>query len=534
MIKNYYTLNLIVVKVEIKLLFLNCSNNMKLKRNRVLRRDKPLDHCAVFGVASNDINYSITKLLYSGLIAQQHRGQESTGISLLQSGGKLFTYKRTGLVSKVLNSKVISKYWGNVGIGHNRYATTGSQTYISSEYLQPFHFKNNEIEFSLAFNGTIANYADLKEKLEEMGRVFVTNTDTEVMAQLIASIALNNDSWPEILENASKFFDGSYSLVILTSNGDIYAIRDPLGFKPLCLGTIPSDVRKIYLVSSESCAIDAVGGKLIRDVEPGEIVHLSLEKGIHSENILKNNRKALCQFEFVYFARPDSVIDGVSVAKTRLELGKHLAINDPILEDPEFRENAIVIPVPDSGRSAAVGYAKQSGLPYVEGLMKNRYVWRTFIMPGQKKREAAVKEKLNPIRSVIEGKHVIILDDSIVRGTTTEKIINLIREAGAKTVNVRISCPPVRSPCYMGIDFPTTDELIAGRYLKIFGREEFIEEIRKKIGADTLRYQTIDDLVDSIGKGKSQLCMACLTGEYPLKSVVKIADLEKSIAMDRC
>jgi amidophosphoribosyltransferase len=507
---------------------------MKLKKRLDFRKDKLAEHCAVFGVACDDINYSISKLLYSGLIAQQHRGQESTGISLLKSGGKLFTYKRTGLVSKVLNTKVISKYWGNIGIGHNRYATTGSQTFISAEYLQPFHFKNNEMEFSLAFNGTIANYANLKERLEKMGRVFVTNTDTEVMAQIIASIALNTESWPDILESASKFFDGSYSLVILTSKGDIYAIRDPLGFKPLCLGYIPSEERKIYLVSSESCAIDAVRGILVRDVVPGEIVHLNIEKGIHTESVLNNDRKALCQFEFVYFARPDSVIDGVSVAKTRLELGKHLAKNDPILKDPEFRENAIVIPVPDSGRSAAVGYARKSGLPYVEGLMKNRYVWRTFIMPGQKRREAAVKEKLNPIRSVIQGKDVIVLDDSIVRGTTTEKIINLIRGAGAKSVNVRISCPPIRSPCYMGIDFPTTDELIAGRYIKSFGKEEFIEEIRKKIGADTLRYQTIDDLVDSIGKGKNQLCMACLTGEYPLKSVAQIADLEKSIATDRC
>ena len=507
---------------------------MKLKKRIRVKSEKPLENCAVFGVVCDDTDYSVTKLLFSGLIAQQHRGQESTGISLLQHGGKLFTFKRTGLVSKVLNNNVISKFWGNIGIGHNRYATTGSQTFLSLEYLQPFHFKNNDIEFSLAFNGTIANYSELKEKLENMGRVFVTNTDTEVMAQLIASIAQNNADWPDILTTASKFFDGSYSLVILTSEGVIYAIRDPLGFKPLCLGSIISEERTSYLVASESCAIDIVGGKLIRDVQPGEIVHISAEKGIHSETIIQSDRKALCQFEFVYFARPDSIIDGVSVAKTRLELGRHLAKNDPVLDNPEFKENAIVIPVPDSGRSVAVGYAKESGLPYVEGLMKNRYVWRTFIMPGQKKREAAVKEKLNPIRSVIEGKNVIILDDSIVRGTTTKKIITLIRGAGAKSVNVRISCPPVRSPCYMGIDFPTTDELIAGRYLKTFGSEEYIEEIRKTIGADTLRYQTIEDLIDSIGKGKNQLCTACLTGEYPLKSATKIAELEKSIAIDRC
>ena len=249
--------------------------------------------------------------------------------------------------------------------------------------------------------------------------------------------------------------------------------------------------------------------------------------------VVKSDRTALCQFEFVYFARPDSIIDGVSVAQTRLQLGINLARNDPLLKDPKFRENAIVVPVPDSGRSVAVGYAQEAKLPYVEGLMKNRYVWRTFIMPGQKNREAAVKEKLNPIKAFVKGKNVILLDDSIVRGTTTEKIINLFRDAGAISVNVRISCPPVIRPCYMGIDFPTTSELIAGRLKDLFGEEHYIEEIRKKIGADSLRYQTIDDLVSAIGKSKNQLCMACLTGEYPLKSVNKIIEMERSISTDR-
>ena len=248
--------------------------------------------------------------------------------------------------------------------------------------------------------------------------------------------------------------------------------------------------------------------------------------------VIKADRTALCQFEFVYFARPDSVIDGVSVAEARVRLGMLLAKKDPLLKDPDFRKDAIVVPVPDSGRSVAVGYANETNLPYSEGLMKNRYVWRTFIMPGQKKRESAVKEKLNPIKSVINGKHVFILDDSIVRGTTTAQIINLIREAGAKSVNVRISCPPVIRPCYMGIDFPTTSELIAGRYKEMYG-DNFIEEIRKKIGADTLQYQTIENLMKAIDKNDNQLCLACLTGKYPLKSVEKIIELEKSIIADR-
>ena len=507
---------------------------MALKHKTSLKRDKPLEQCAVFGIACKDTAYSVSKLLYSGLISQQHRGQESTGISILKTGRGIFTYKKKGLVSNVLNDKVLSKFWGNVGIGHNRYATTGAQDFESPDYMQPFHFKSNEIEFSLAFNGTIPNYAEIKQSLEDKGRIFITNTDTEVIAQLIASIALRNEGWPNILKTASSSLDGSYSLLILTTEGDIYAIRDPLGFKPLCIGELKTEERHHYIVSSESCGIDVLGGKLIRDVEPGEIVHLSHQKGIHSEMVLKSERTALCQFEFVYFARPDSIIDGVSVAQTRLQLGINLAKNDPLLDDLQFKKNTIVVPVPDSGRSVAVGYAQEAQLPYVEGLMKNRYVgWRTFIMPGQKNREAAVKEKLNPIKAFINGKNVIILDDSIVRGTTTKKIINLIREAGAISVNVRISCPPVIRPCYMGIDFPTTSELIAGRFKNLYGVENYVEEIRKKIGADSLRYQTIDDLVSAIGKSKNQLCMACLTGEYPLKSVNKIIEMERAISSDR-
>ncbi|MHA2126980.1 MAG: amidophosphoribosyltransferase, partial [Promethearchaeota archaeon] len=339
--------------------------------------EKPREQCAIFGVTSDDIGFSVSNLLYQGLTALQHRGQESTGISILKTGGKIFTYKKNGLVSKVLDNKILSQFWGNVGIGHNRYATTGATGYKSTDYMQPFHFKNNELEFSMAFNGTIANFDTVKKNMNEMGRVFHTDTDTEVMAQLIASIALGTEDWPEVLQLTSKLLDGSYSLILMTPNGDIYAMRDPLGFKPLCIGEMKSDKRNLYFVSSESCAIDVVGGDLIRDVKPGEIVHLSHQKDIHSELVIKSNRTALCQFEYVYFARPDSIIDGVSVAEARLRLGATLAKRDPILRDPEIRENAVVVPVPDSGRSFAVGYAKEARLPYLEGLMKNRYVHRT-------------------------------------------------------------------------------------------------------------------------------------------------------------
>jgi amidophosphoribosyltransferase len=507
---------------------------MTFKSKENLTREKLKEQCAVFGVTCDDLGYSVSNIIYTGLIAQQHRGQESAGISILKTGGQIYTYKKKGLVSTVLNNKILSKFWGNIGIGHNRYATTGSEEYTTLDYIQPYHFKNNEIEFSMAFNGTIPNYLDLRKDMEEMGKVFITNTDTEFVAQFIASIALGTEDWPEVLKIASKFFDGSYSLILLTPEGDIYAMRDPLGFKPLCIGELKTEKRNIYLVSSESCGIDAVGGNLLRDVEPGEIVHLSHQKDIKSKAVLKSERSALCQFEFVYFSRPDSIIDGVSVAEARIRLGINLAKNDPLLKDTEFRKNAIIVPVPDSGRSVAVGYAQEAKLTYAEGLMKNRYVHRTFIMPGQAKRKIAVKEKLNPIKSVVQGKDVIILDDSIVRGTTTQQIVSLLREkGGAKSVNVRISCPPIVSACYMGIDFPTREELIAGRYQILYGNENYIEKVRKTIGADTLIYQTIDDLVEAIGKTRSQLCLACLTGDYPLKSVKKIAELENSIAMSR-
>ena len=509
--------------------------NTKMKDKH--SKDKIIEHCGVFGAITDDIGFSVSQLLYKGLMSLQHRGQESSGISILRPGGKIFTYKRRGLVSKVLNPQIQSQLWGSIAIGHTRYATTGATEFESTDYMQPFHYKNNEIEFSFAFNGTIPVYDDIKAKMIEMGRVFITNTDTEVIAQLIASISLGTEDWPEILKLASKFLIGSYSLILMTSNGDIYAMRDPKGFKPLCIGELKDEKRNIYLVASESCAIDTVEGEFIRDVKPGEIVHLSHQKPIHSEMFLTSDnsgKTALCHFEFVYFSRPDSIIDGISVAEARTRLGKNLARNDPLLKDPEIKKNLIVVPVPDSGRGVAVGYAKEAGLPYVEGLMKNRYVWRTFIMPGQSKRKAAVKEKLNPIRSAIEGKDVILLDDSIVRGTTTKQIISLIKKAGAKSVNVRVSSPPIISACYMGIDFPTKDELIAGRLQKYYGDDSYIEEIRKTIGADTLLYQKLEDLYEAIGLGKDQLCHACLTGKYPLETLnSKLIEIEKIIAEDR-
>ncbi|MCP4761356.1 MAG: amidophosphoribosyltransferase, partial [archaeon] len=359
-------------------------------------------------------------------------------------------------------------------------------------------------------------------------RIFTTNGDSEVISQILASLSIGSGDWVEALKLLSRFLDGSYSLIFLTQEGDIYAIRDPLGFKPLCYGAIDSDSScKYHLVASESCAIDTVGGKLVNDVKPGEIIHLSVDEEIHSELIISGSRKALCMFEFVYFARPDSIIDGISVAKSRYKLGRNLAKIHPV-----DSKNAVIVPVPDSGRSASIGFSNESGIPYGEGLMKNRYVWRTFIMPGQSNRANKVRQKLNPVKEIISGKEVVLIDDSIVRGTTTAFIIKMLKQAGAAKVHVRISCPPVIEPCYMGVDFPTKSELIAGK-TQTEDPITFVEKIRKIIGADSLGYQTIDGLAEAIGLPKDQLCLACLNGDYPLKNDPRKLNLEETFSTQR-
>jgi len=510
----------------------SCLKNNFFKKNLKMKliysspsiNDKPRDHCGVFGISTPDLGYNIAHDLYLGLMGVQHRGQEAVGISIVNGNKKIYSYKNIGLAAQSLCEELLRQYWGNIGIGHVRYGTTETS---SLHFAQPYHFCSNQIEYSFGFNGTIANYMKLKKQLGEKGRIINSNSDTEVMATLFASLSIGTKDWIEIFKIAAKFLDGSYSLTLLTPDGDIFAVRDPFGFKPLCYGTVDNNNRIKNVVASESCAIDAVNGKLISDVKPGQIVHFDPTGNIHKETFANSERTALCQFEFVYFARPDSIVDGVPVNKARENLGINLA-----KEHPCNLHNTIVVPVPDSGISAALGYAKESGLPYEEGLMKNRYIWRTFIMPGQKKRENAVSEKLNPIRSIISGKNVVLIDDSIVRGTTMAQIVSLLRKGGAKSVHVRISAPPIKAPCYMGIDFPSSSELLAGR-MELIDKDNWIDLVRQKIGADSLAYQSINGLVKAIGLRKNQLCLACLNKEYVIKSASELQNLEKYFVRSR-
>ncbi len=413
------------------------------------------------------------------------------------------------MVAQVITPDILQKAWGNVGIGHVRYGTAGSSSVMNA---QPYHFENNQIQFSMAFNGNIANYPALRKEMEAKGRVFLTNCDTELIANLIASISINKNNWTEILKSLPQFLDGSYCLLFLTPEGDIYAMRDPMGFKPLVYGSLPGD-EPIHAVSSETCAIDALNGKVINDVQPGEIIHLKPDGKVISEGFVANgdSRRALCIFEFVYFAQPNSVIDKIPVYNVREQLGRNLANCAPA----PFKD-AVIVPVPDSGRSAAMGFSKESGIPFNEGLIKNRYVWRTFITPGKQMRTNLVRQKLNPVIAIVKNKNVVLIDDSIVRGTTMKQIVRLLKTAGASSVHVRISCPPVQFPCFMGIDFPTREELIAGS-TEQKQIADYVEGIRKEIGAESLGYQTIEGLVDAIGLPPNKICLACLNGEYPLR-----------------
>jgi amidophosphoribosyltransferase len=352
----------------------------------------------------------------------------------------------------------------------------------------------------------------LREQLKQKGRVFLTDGDTEIIANLIASNTLVTDSWVENLEFTAKLLDGSYSMVLLTKDGDLYAIRDPSGNKPLIFGTANFLNTEFYIIASESPAITAFGGTIIRDLHPGEILHVHQDHFFHTEKIIPSKRIAHCFFEYVYFSRGDSVIDGKSVHNVRKQLGTNLAARDSIDAAPE---NVVVVPVPDSGRSAAIGYAAASGFSYDEGLMKNRYVYRSFIAPSQQERLNLVRMKLDPVHEIINEKEVILIDDSIVRGTTMGRIVNILRDAGAAKIHVRSSCPPIRYPCHYGIDFPSVDELIYGsKERNVSCEDEIVSKICEEIGADTLLYQTIDGLIDGIGLPREEICLGCLTGDY--------------------
>ncbi len=463
------------------------------------------EKCGIFGVLSLN-GRDVSPYICQGLYGLQHRGQESCGI-YAHTGTRIVGHKSMGLVQDGFSAEILARLKGSIGVGHVRYSTTAGSTLLEA---QPFYVEGDRHAFALAFNGTITNFIELRRRLREVGYDFETNTDTEALAKLILHYVEQGFSYEDALEQVLDGIEGACSLAVLDEEGNLYAARDPLGFKPLAVGSILGEA---YLVSSEGAAIEPLGGRFDFNVMPGEIVRINSE-GIKRRRVVALRRKALCMFEYVYFARPDSVIDGISVYEARYKLGRKLAQDHPANVD-------IVVPVPDSGRTVAHGYSDESGAPLTEGLIKNRYVWRTFIMPGQELRELSVKLKLNAVRSVVEGKRVALLDDSIVRGTTMRHIVRLLKQAGAREVHVRISCPPIVSSCYMGIDFPTRRELIASKMS--------VEEICRFIEADSLGYQTLEGLLEGIGLTENDLCLACLTGRYPLRREVYLEELEAKL-----
>lgn len=479
------------------------------------------EHCGVLGVMSDDIGKNVAQYIYAGLMALQHRGQEAAGIAIMRPKTPIACYKDVGLVNDVLRPEKIKGLLGNIALGHVRYGTAASSTDV--ECAQPMLFQSNLVTFAIVFNGTITNYATIRKKLEDKGHIFTTEVDTEVISHLIAAIYSATDDWIEIITMLMKILDGSFAIIIMTEQGDLYGFRDPMGFKPLCYGEFVAGTEeeaRVQIIASETCAIDALSGRVLGYVKPGEIIHMEMDGAVHSESIFPSERHALCQFEFVYFANNTSELDGISVYEVRKRLGANLAKIAPVDSD-----NAIVVPVPDSGRSAALGFAQAANIPFEEALIKNRYITRTFIMPGQDKRRSLVNLKLFPDKKTIAGKDIILIDDSIVRGTTTEKIVRMLKANGAKSVHMRVSCPPIKYPCYMGIDFPTRQELMASCHSE--------DEICEMIGADTLAYQTMEGLIESIGLEKNELCMACLDKDYPLKNPPCLDLLEETFTKNR-
>ncbi|MDI9493540.1 MAG: amidophosphoribosyltransferase [Bacillota bacterium] len=463
--------------------------------------DKLHEECGVFGVRSTGSD--VASIVYTGLYALQHRGQESCGIAI-NDDGVITGHKGLGLVSEVFSKDVLEKLpGGNMAIGHCRYSTTGG---LSVENAQPLVIRHIKGTMAIAHNGNLTNAAKLKEELELTGAIFHTTSDTEVIAHTIIRERLASDSIEEAISRAMTKIQGAYSLVIMSPK-KLIAVRDPLGFRPLCIGKAGED----YIVASESCALDSVGAAFIRDVKPGEIVIID-EEGMRSiEDNCKPGKKSACVFEFIYFARPDSVIDGSCVHTARLRAGAFLALEHPVQAD-------VVIGVPDSGIDAALGYSKQSGIPYDVGFIKNKYIGRTFIEPFQPQRESTLRIKLNTISSTVRGKRVILIDDSIVRGTTSKRIVRLLREAGAKEVHMRVSSPPFLYPCFFGTDIRSKEHLIAANHT--------VEEIAEIIGVDSLGFLGVENVTKLADNPSLEFCTSCFTGRYPIE-VPEIMPKEK-------
>ena len=454
-------------------------------------RPEAREACGVFGIYGP--GEDVSRLTYFGLFALQHRGQESAGIAV-SDGAHISCYREMGLVSQVFDEETLHRLKGDLAIGHTRYSTTGSSVIANA---QPMVMEWRGGQVALAHNGNLINARELRHELEAEGEHLEATSDSEVMVRMVVREANHLGSLEEGIVACMPRWRGAYSLTLLTEN-EVIAVRDPSGVRPLCLGTVNG---KATVFASESCALSVIGAEFAREVQPGEIVIAGAE-GVRARQAMAPAVRAFCVFEYIYMARPDSTIGGHLVHEVRKRLGMQLAEDCPADAD-------VVMPVPDTGWPAAIGYAERSGIPFGEGLIRNRYIPRTFIQPDQRLREMGVRIKLNPLREALEGKRVVMVDDSIVRGTTKRGVIRLIRDAGAKEVHVRITAPPYCWPCYYGVDTSNRSDLIAARLTSV-------EEIRREIGADTLCYQTIPGFLKALRMGEDQLCLACFTGEYPI------------------
>ncbi|HEX9975892.1 MAG TPA: amidophosphoribosyltransferase [Dehalococcoidales bacterium] len=453
------------------------------------------ESCGVFGVYAP--NEDVARLTFFALFALQHRGQESSGIATAD-GQKIQAYARMGLVTQVFNEEALSRLTGYIAIGHNRYSTSGSSQICNA---QPIIVGKGSETIAIAHNGNIVNTKHLYEELSQQGYTFNSSTDTEVIANLI--ISSTEKDWVDKIRYAMHRLQGVYSLTIMT-NDRLFGVRDPLGVRPLCLGTINGG----WVLASESCALDHIGANFMREIEPGEIVSIG-DKGLESYRE-ESGKRALCIFEYSYFARPDSTINGRLVYQARQAMGAGLAEEHPVEAD-------LVVGVPDSSTIHAVGYAQKSGIPLADGLVKNRYVGRTFIEPDQRIRDLGVKLKYNPMPQVLKDKRIVMVDDSIVRGTTTPHVIKLLRKAGAKEVHMRICVPPIRYPCFFGVDMATYRELLAA--------QKTIPEIKDFIGADSLCYLSVEGLIKAVALPRNTFCLACFTGDYPIPIQIEMDKL---------
>jgi amidophosphoribosyltransferase len=468
--------------------------------------DKFRDECGVAAIYSHP---EAETLAYLGLHALQHRGQESAGI-VTSDGMSLHIHKSMGLVADIFTEKKLAKLRGTLAIGHTRYSTTGDSALLNA---QPIMVQSNKGMMALAHNGNLTNAQEIRSRMEAQGSIFQTSSDTEVIVHLIAQS--REHTLPEAIADALRRVEGAFSLVMISPDR-IFAARDPRGFRPLAMGRIPAQGERnedTIVFASETCAFDLIGATYEREVKPGELVIVGPE-GITSSFYAPALEQSSCIFEHVYFSRPDSRVFGRPVQESREQLGRQLAIEAPADAD-------LVVPVPDSGVTAAMGYAAESGIPLRFGLIRNHYVGRTFIEPQQSVRDFGVKLKLNPVRSLLEGKRVVLIDDSIVRGTTSRKIVRMVRGAGAKEVHLRISCPPTISPCFYGVDTPRKKELIAAN--------NSVEEIRQYIGADSLAYLSLDGLKKACRDGeKTRYCTACYTGQYPT-NLVDVEEIQPAV-----